>query len=217
MSLESKGLNPNHNYSFKAELFQAFKYLKNFCVRPVESIRSAPQWHWQTLLATAFIVAAAFGALGGIVKLKPTLVIAGAIVFPFGTLIVVGTLSAFVYYSSIFLFHSNLEIKKVATISFLACLPWIAVGPLVDYIPPLKPVAVLMSGFLAIVGFTENTNLSKRNVTRMIGTIVSVFVVFWVINMIRNFESSPDKEKLIDQQTLDILQEEMQKIDEKTE
>lgn len=206
MSLEE-----NTSLSFKHRLIRALLYLKEFCTKPIESIKSVPDWQWQTLVTVALIVAVAFGALGGVAKFSVGKVIAGAIVFPFGTLIVVGTLTGLVYYSSLFLFQTQLDLKKVATISFLSCLPWIAVGPLVDYIPPLKPVAVLMSGFLAIVGFTENTHLSKRNVTRIIGSIVSVFVIFWVVNMIRNYESTPDKERLIDQQTLDILQEELQK------
>ena len=217
MSQDSQDQNPNpieQVFNFKDSLIEALLYLKGFCLKPVESIKRAPDWQWQTLIATAFIVAVVFGALGGIIKMRVTSVIAGAIVFPFGTVIIVGTLSALMYYTSRLIFQVNLDLKRVATISFLACLPWIAAGPLVDYLPPLKPLAVLMSGFLAIVGFSENTHLTRKDVTRMVAAIVGVFVLFWIINMIRGIESTPDKEKLIDQQTLDILQQEMQKTKE---
>ena len=219
MSQDSTNQNPitAPALNFKNDLIEAFKYLKAFLQSPVESIRQVPDWHWKILCATAAIVAVAFGAIGGLVKLKITSIIAGAIVFPIGTLIVVGTLSGLMYYSALFLFNTKLDFKKVCTISFLACLPWIVAGPVVDMLPPLKPLAVLASGFLAIVGFTDNTPLHKGHVTKLVGGIVSLFVVFWVYNMIQNYESAPDKKKLIDQQTLDILQEELQKVEAKAE
>ena len=219
MSQDSTNQNPitEPAPNFKTDLIEALKFLKAFATKPVESIRNIPEWNWNVLHVTAAIVAIAFGAIGGLIKLKITSIIAGAIVYPIGTLIVVGTLSGLMYYTSLFVFNTKLDFKKVCIISFLSCLPWIVAGPLVDLVPPLKPMAVLASGFLAIVGFADNTALSKKQVTRAVGAIVSLFVVFWIYNMIQNYESAPDKKKLIDQQTLDILQQELQKVEKKTE
>jgi hypothetical protein len=155
------------------------------------------------------IVSAAIGATSGLVRLKIGGALGGAILYPISASLVLALLGAFLYYTSLFLFQVRLQPKKLLILCFLSCLPWIAIAPFIYFLQILSPIGVILSALLAIVALTENTNLPRKAVVKLVGSIVVVFVMFWIINMITWHSPSDLKQDLATPQSMDILEKEL--------
>lgn len=191
------------------EIKAAFEELILFIKKPVENVRNLPDWQWPTLISVCVILSAAIGSLSGIVNLKVTSVIYGAIIYPISTLLMMAVFTGLFYYTFFFFFNKKVEVRKLATNCFFCALPWIALAPFVDYLPPLSPLGIILTGLLAIVAFTENFQLNRKSVSRMILSIVAVFLIFWVINIIRVASFSNADNELITPESIDILEQEL--------
>lgn len=200
----------------RAELLSGLDYFKKFLRNPVESLKSVPDWSWPALIIIISVVAIFLGALTGFgsirfspFKISVTSLIAGFFVSPISALIVTGILSGLTYYTALFIYRTELNFKKIMSLVFLSCLPWLVIAPALDYLPILNPVAVILCSLIAIVAFTENTTLSRRQIFRMVGTLTTIFIIFWVINMINWSGNSSKNYRQIPSESLDILEREL--------
>lgn len=191
------------------ELKAAFEQLIVFVKKPVENARNLPDWSWPTLITVCVIVSAAIGSLSGLIHLRITSIIYGAIIYPISTLLILSVFTGFFYYTLFFFFNQQVQLKKLAINCFFCGLPWVALAPFVDYLPPLSPLGIILSGLLAIVAFTENFQLKRKSVSRLILGIISIFLIFWIINIIRIASFSNTDNELITPESLDILEKEL--------
>lgn len=184
-------------------------YLKN----PVQRIRHLPNWSLQTTITLLMGSAAVIGALAGAVILQFGAVIRGAIIYPISSVFVIAIFSAFLYYSLLFFIRIQADPQRILTLSFLATIPWIIVAPFVDYLPPLSPIGIILSGMLAVVGLTENFRVPKKSATKLIGAVVGVFLLFWMVNLIRVSKFETQDSELITPESLEIIEKELKSED----
>lgn len=176
----------------KDEIVSAFKFLLQFCKNPILQITQLPSWSWTTLVTVHIILTSLFGFLVGIFSLNIMGIVGSLILFPITSLFLISVLTGFFYYTFLFFFNEDCDLKKIVTIIFLAHLPNVVLAPFVDFIPPLGLLAVIAGSLLLIVGFSQNLNVRRPDITKIIGGLVLVYLVFWIFNMI-NFSSEPNQ------------------------
>lgn len=213
-------LGPISPHELKSELKAAALFLKGFIKNPVQSLKRPPNWSWPTTLIVIGLVSITLGAMTGFgsIRFSPfrfnfAAVIGGIIVTPISSLFVTSVLAAIVKYSGFFVFQIFIPLRLAITLVFLATIPWMLVSPVIDQLPVLSPIGAILSGLLAIVALSENTQLKMKNSMRLVGAIVGVFVVFWIIHMVRQNPSIDDKTRQIPLESIQILKQEMKNTD----
>lgn len=193
-----------------SELKSASQDLLSFLKSPIEFVKKDPEWEWPTSLVMTLIVSCIVGAFAGAISLRLSHVFRGAIIYPISSIFTVAVFTAFFYYTLLFFFKQQSSLKKLYALCFLSAMPWILVAPLVDLIPLLSPIGIILSGMLAIVMLSENFNIQKKQATRLIAGIVSVFLIFWMINLIRVAQFEKTDSELITPESLDIIEQELE-------
>ena len=180
-------------------------FLKN----PIQGMRSLPEWPWQELLLVLLAISAICGAAQGIVSGKVLSIIAGILFYPIGITILVGLFSGFFYYVFLFFFKRELDFKRLFTTVVFASIPSLLVSIATPILPPIQLLGVVSTLFLLAVGFTENFQLPKRQVTKFLAGILLIYLIFWIFSSI-NFKKTKDSFR--DQATpesIDILEQEL--------
>lgn len=195
------------------ELKSAFQDLLLFLKNPVHGIRALPNWTWPTAVVVLLATAAAIGAVAGALFLQVGAVLRGAIIYPISSIFVIAIFSAFLYYSLLFFFRVQAQPVKVFILCFHSAIPWIIVAPFVDFLPPLSPIGIILSGMLAVVGLTDNFRIPRKSATKLVGAVVGVFLLFWMVNLIRVSKFETQDSELITPESLDIIEKEL-KTDE---
>jgi hypothetical protein len=199
-----QGLSP-----YRQKLNQVLRYMLEFLKNPVQGMRVLPNWDYQVLLIFNASAAAAFGVLAGIVKLNFGQIFAGLIVAPIANTFVALVGMGFFYYTFLFIFKKEVPPKKVLTIVILANLPRLALYPIEAYLPQVTIVSLAATCLLLYVGFVENTEIERKNITRLIGGIFALFLVFWIYNTISVSREKKSIKDMTTPGTLDILEQDM--------
>jgi hypothetical protein len=183
---------------------------------PVAHIKRLPNWSWTVWIWTVVVSTQVLGALTvfGAFRFSPfrfsaLAVFSGIFISPLSTLFVTMILGAFFHYSVFFVFGKGFDLKKSATLVFMASVPWLIVSPVADDLPLLSPIAALLSGLLAYVGLVENSPLNRKQSAQLVGSVLFVFFVFWVSHLFSVMEFRNKYEVEIPKESLRILEKEM--------
>jgi hypothetical protein len=194
---------------YKAQAIECLKVLLKFLKNPVQGVRDLPNWDWATLVVFHTALAAAFGFLGGLISLRLGRVFSGLIIFPISTLFIVAVISGFFYYTFLFIYHRELDFKKLATLVVFANLPNIFLALLAYHVPPISLLGVAATGMLLIVGLTEMSQIEKKKVAQLVGGIVAIYLAFWIYGAISTSYERHTVKDFATPESLDILEQEL--------
>ncbi|MEK6556261.1 MAG: YIP1 family protein, partial [Bdellovibrionota bacterium] len=164
---------------YKAQALECARVLLQFLKNPVLGMRQLPTWDWPTLILFHTALAATFGFLGGLISLRFGRVFSGLIIYPISTLFIVAIISGFFYYTFLFIYHRELDFKKLVTLVVFAHLPNTFLSIFAYHLPPIILMGVAASGMLLIVGLTELSQIDRKKIIQLVGGIVTLYVAFW--------------------------------------
>ena len=171
--------------SRKDHLLKEFYEVKNFLIHflrhPIMEIKNVPDWHWYRLIGVHCALSALAGALGGLVDKKFSfLIIAGFFYKPILTLtsLAIGTL--FFYYIFQIFLQKTVSIRRLFTLVMLASIPQLLFEIVSGYVPPISLVGMAFTALLLLVGFSENFQIEKKFVVRILSGLYALFFLLWV-------------------------------------
>ncbi len=182
---------------------EALDFLKRYLKNPVSTMSALPNWEWPMLLGFYASLAGICGLSGGILSRHISHIISGAIIFPISATVGAFVATGVIYYTFTFFFHREIEIKKLFTIVILALLPFLALSILSNWLLPLNLLGFFISGILLVVGLSENTQVDRRRIFKLVGAIYLVYVAFWIFNSI---SMRTEKEKYKDLASPDAIE-----------
>lgn len=198
------GVNP-----YRERFHEVIKYLIGFSKNPVRAIRTLPEWDWATLLLFVSASAAITGTLNGIVSFNFTQVISGIFLFPITSTISAFIFSGLIYYTFLFVFHRELSLKTIFTITALSMLPSLLVSVLSGFLPPINLLGFLASALLLSVGLSEHSHIDRKKIFKFIGALYLVYVAFWIANAITSHSERKRYKYEAMPESLNLLREEL--------
>lgn len=199
-----QGLSP-----YRQKLHAVLYFLRDFVKNPVHGMRNPPDWEWSVLAIFHASVTAICGALSGLIMLHPARFFSGLIVLPISSSLILAMVTGFFYYTFMYVFKREVPLKKIATLVILATLPFTALYTFSGYLPPISIAGLFVTCLLLIVGLTENTQIERKKITKLVGGIFAVFLIFWVYNTISNSREKKSIKDMTVPGSLDILEKEM--------
>src|SRR5690606_30453787 len=104
-------------YNLREEARQVRDFLNIYYRNSINEMSSLPDWPWTTLVLLQMAVAAFCGALSGIIAGKLSLLLPRLIVLPFSSTIGLLIWSGFLYYTLLYFFRVEAQLKKIFSIS----------------------------------------------------------------------------------------------------
>lgn len=193
---------------YRQHFINVLQFLRGYFQNPIRSMQNLPDWEWPTLLIFYAGTAALCGTLAGIVATRLSMILAGLIVFPISATLGALIISGFFYYTFSFFFQKEVAFKTVFTIVALSFLPFFALYTLSGLVDPIKLVGFAVSSLLMTVGFSEHTQIDKRKIAKIIGSLYLAYFIFWAINMITWRNETRSYKDLATPETLEKLKEE---------
>lgn len=189
------------------ELPKLFSYLIALAKNPAEEIKTLPQIKWPTLLAFQFclsLTSAVFSAL-----LAPYSITVFNVLASLGAaLVATGLVSLFFYYFFLLLYERQLPFIKVFTLVLFAHIPFAIFHLAAAFFPPAELIGLGISGILMVVGLVENFDIPKRLALKLMAICYSVFLVFWIAQMITRQDQLEDAQP----KSLDKIEKEVQQF-----
>lgn len=195
--------------SFKDKVKDRCLTLLNFFKHPIRQMRYLPDWPWQELIFLMGAFAAACGVLQGIVGGRLLNIIASTLFLPIVVLIFVGMFSGFFYYVFLYFYRRELDFKKVFTNVMFASLPAVVLSILSPLLTPLNLIGVLTAAFLLVVGFSENFNLPKKKIAKLIAGLSLIYLIFWIYSSISFQKEKTDYRDQASPESVEILEREL--------
>lgn len=189
-------------------LMDSLHLLQRYSKNPVQAMRTIPDWDWPTLLFFYMGFAAICGALGGLMSRHLLQIIPGIIIFPISSTLGAFVATGFFYYTYIFFFKREIQIRMLFTIVILAVLPILFLSIFSSWLLPLNLVGFFASGLLLVVGLSENTHVERRKIMRLVGGLYVIYVAFWIFSAIHNRTEREDYGKDPTSDAIQILDKE---------
>lgn len=180
-------------------------YLKN----PHEGIKKVPSWDWWTIIILEVILGITTGVLSGLVSRHILAILGGLIVGPIMNLIVSAVVAGLMYYSSLFILKTELDFKKLFTVIVLAKIPSQLLSVVTPIAKPITLICIIMAAFLLIVGLVENFLLDKKKVTKIVGSLAGILILFWLYAVIIEATGSKIKVQEYTPESLDQISKEI--------
>lgn len=158
------------------------QYLIDFVKNPVQSISLLPDWNWTSLFLLQIVLAVLSGALAGLIKLAFFAVAFGIIIMPVVSTIAALLLALFLYYYFQFFEKRTEDFRRIFTLVILSSLPFYIFQILSEYFAPVTLIGFAFTSLLAVVGLTENFNVTKKRAYQLVGFLSTVVVVAWILN-----------------------------------
>lgn len=191
------------NLKFNAGLL--FEFLKN----PVLGMKNLPPWQPQETLFLHGLTAAVSGVLGGLLSIKFLSIILGLLFMPITVIAASLVFSGFFYYLILFFFKKQPDFFTVYKIHFLASLPVLAASTVAHWIPPVSLVALIAAFFLIFVGLSENFQLERRSLAKVLGGVFLVYILMWVWGLKSVVNSREAYRHHASPESLDLLEKEL--------
>lgn len=178
-------IKPHQLEALKNEVREINSYLIPFVKNPIEKIKTIPDWTWTRLIWLQMSIAAATGALAGLVEHKLSWsILVGAFISPILTLITLSIASLFFYYCFQIFSERTLQPRKLFTIVLFANIPQFIFQIVTSYIPPIYLVGLAFTGILLLIGLVENFHLDKKLTIKIISSLYAIFLALWISNKI---------------------------------
>ena len=192
------------------ELRDILRFLKGFAKNPVLAMRLKPDWSWPALIILQGVFAFISGLVSGLLLRSMTQVLAGVILLPITSTLVLFIVSGFFYYCFLFLFQRQVDFKLCFTILLLANLPMMLLHMISSYIPPISLLGVAIAGVLMTVGFSENFKIPKKPLIRLIAGLYFFFVLLSVLSSLKTDRKHKAIEEIATPESVEILKREAQ-------
>lgn len=160
-----------------------FEYMKN----PIKGIKNIPDWDWATLILVQCFVSLCSGVLAGILQLSFFAFLAGLIMVPIVSLVTAIVSSIFLYYTFLLLAQRELPARQLFTLVILANIPFFIFQTIAPLFPPITLFGFFFTAFILIVGLSENFNLDKKLVIRVIATLCVIYLLIWAWGRIDSY------------------------------
>ncbi|MDZ4676168.1 MAG: YIP1 family protein [Oligoflexia bacterium] len=193
----------------KARIREVVFFLPQYLKNPVDGIKRVPSWDWTTVIILEVLISAACGLLGGIVARHILSVLGGIIVGPVMGLIMSVVLSGILYYAGLFILKTELEYKKIFIVVVLAQIPAQIIGVLSPISRAVTPFAILISALLITVGLVDNFMLEKKRVTKIVGTLTGIVLIFWIYSAVLDITRHRIKVQEYTPESLDQIHKEL--------
>lgn len=158
------------------------RFLFEFLKHPVKQITLLPEWGWSHLSAVLLGTAAISGALSGLVSHNIYQFIFGLFFLPLISVITEFILTSFLYYYFQVFERRIVSFRLLWTLVIFANIPFFLFQVLSNLIAPITLVGFAFSGFLLVVGLSENFKLEKTKALRLIGILFFVVFSVWLWN-----------------------------------
>lgn len=175
-----QGLSP-----FQKQLKEVLEYLISYVKNPIHAMRKLPNWDWNTLLIVFTAAAATCGVIAGVVSFRISQIFVGLIFFPISACAGAMILSAFLYYTFLFLFRVEMSLRLLFTIVTLALLPFFALYTFSSLLEPLNLIGFAATGFMLIVGLSEHSHIERKKIIQLVLGLYVFYFLFWGINLVR--------------------------------
>ena len=187
------------------ELPKLFNYLWALIKNPVEEIKNLPEIKWPTLVAFQFCLSLVSVTIANL--LAPfSITFFNVLISLIAAMLATGLASLFFYYFFLIVFEKQLSFIKIFTLVLFAHIPF-AIFHLAGYFfPPSDLIGLMISGMLMVIGLVENFNTPKRIAIKLMAICYSVFLVYWIAQMI----ISQDHVKEAEPKPLDKIEKEVQ-------
>ena len=125
------------------------------------------------------------GAFAGILAKNIWDFLVGLLLFPLTSLVIGFVYSGFLFfYFSIFK-STYLDFRRLYSLVVVALVPYFFVHVFAGFIAPLDLLGFALTAILLVVGLTEQFDLVRKDVGRIVGVISLVFFLVWMAAQIR--------------------------------
>jgi len=168
----------------KSKINESIHYLIQFAKNPVQEIRRLPEWSPKHLLLIHLLLSLGSGFLSGLISFKIYHIFFGLLFFPVISTVLTLILTSFFYYYFQLFEKRTVSFLRLATLVVFANLPFYLFHAGSNYVPPLTLLGLAFSGFLLIIGLTENFSLEKKKSSKIVMALFFVIFLVWIWNQI---------------------------------
>ncbi len=155
-----------------------------FIKAPLVEISSLPGWSWKTLVVINLLLSGICGVIAGLIPWNFYNVLSGIFFTPIISLAMLLTLTLFIFYFFQVFEKRTVSFERIFELVTFANIPFFIFQIGAYMVPPITVVALAFTGFLLVVGLTENFQLSKQRSIRLIGVLYSLVFIVWLWNKI---------------------------------
>ncbi|WP_413287909.1 Yip1 family protein [Bdellovibrio sp. HCB337] len=160
------------------------KSILQFLKHPIQEIARLPDWSWKTLVWVQVSCAMASGVLAGLTKPGFFSILAGIILTPIVSMVMVSVLTAFLYYYFQVFEKRSASARKLFTLSVFASIPFFILQIGSSLLPPITLIGFAFAAMLMTVGLTENFQMEKRRAIRLCVVLFSIVMLVWAANKV---------------------------------
>jgi hypothetical protein len=171
--------------SLRRQVEQTLKFLFEFLKHPLQRMTVLPDWGWSHLVFVVIGTSIISGALNGIVSLNFFQFAYGLFVLPVTCLITNFVLTSFLYYYFQVFEKRVVSFRKLWTLVIFASIPFFLFQAIASLIPPITLIGLAFSGFLLVVGLSENFSLEKKRALRLIILLYLMVFSVWLWDKFR--------------------------------
>lgn len=168
----------NLQYKTKKSVVFLIWFFKN----PIEHIKRLPKWSLRNILLVHFIFSIISGSLAGIISLKIWNILFGVLAFPFVSMALTLVLGSLIYYYLQVFEKRSVDFVQLLSLVVFANFPFFIFQIASNYVPIVSIIGLLFTGFLLIVGLTENFKMTKKRAVRLVGTLWFMIFLVWLFN-----------------------------------
>lgn len=168
----------------KKKFHETFQYLLKFVRHPMNEIKVLPDWSWNHLIFVHLILSISSGVLAGLAAFNILLALLGIFILPIVSSIMSLLLAIFFYYYFQIFEKREVSFRRLLTLVIFTNLPFFVFQIGSYYLPPLTLLGFAFTGFLLVIGLSENFQLEKKRSLRLVLILFAVVFVVWVFGLI---------------------------------
>lgn len=176
-----------HQEKLLADFYDIKTHFIRFLRHPLQEIQALPNWHWEKLIAFQIFLAAASGALGGLLEKKYIVsLFFGLFISPILTLITLGIATLFFYYCFQIFLKLTVSLRTLFTLILFANIPQFIFQIISNLFPPITLFGIAFTAALLIIGFITHFNIEKKKATQLVVALYALFFAVWLTNQVAN-------------------------------
>jgi hypothetical protein len=174
----------NFESRLRSKLKESLQYLIEYSKNPIHEIRRLPQWSPKHIFFVHLLLSIGSGFLSGLISFQIYPIFFGILFFPVISTVLTLILTSFFYYYFQVFEKRTVSFLRLATLVVFANLPFYLFHAGSSYVPPLTLLGLAFTGFLLIVGLTDNFSLEKKKSTKIVFALFMVIFLVWLWNKI---------------------------------
>ena len=165
---------------------EIFSHLKKFAVHPMEEIRHLPDWNWPRVFTMQIALSIISGLLSAVVRTEFSTwkILQAVILFPLISTFTGLILASFFYYYFQVFEKRTVSFIKLSTVVFLSTTVFYLFHSIAGLFAFFDILGMLFTGFLLVMGLTENFQMQKKNSIRLVGVLLALIFSVWIFEKI---------------------------------